>query len=137
MVAQTHRLLLHQPLKKERIAVSEANKLGIPVIAIADTYADPDVLTVPIAGNDDAIRTVTVLSAAMADAAHEARMAMPAEERRRADEAEVTSYSTETGANAPADRGDRDGQKRRPRRKRRTGAGGPAGEGGDTGGDAE
>jgi small subunit ribosomal protein S2 len=127
--------------KKERIAVQEANKLGIPVLAIADTNADPDVLTVPIAGNDDAIRSVTVISAAMADAAHEARMAMPAEERRRSDEAEVTSYSTETGAGAPADRGDRDGQKRRPRRKRRT-TGGPQGaaggaEGGSEGGDAE
>jgi small subunit ribosomal protein S2 len=104
--------------KKERIAVSEANKLGIPVIAIADTNADPDLLTVPIAGNDDAIRSVGVITRAIADAIVEARAALPADERRRADEAEATTYSSETGEQAPADRDDR-GQKRRPRRKRR------------------
>lgn len=103
--------------KKERIAVAEANKLGIPVIAIADTNADPDLITVPIAGNDDAIRSVSVISGAMADAIVEARAAMPADDRRRADEAEATTYSTETGEGAPADREDRN--KRRPRRKRR------------------
>jgi small subunit ribosomal protein S2 len=111
--------------KKEKIAISEANKLGIPVIAIADTNADPDVLTVPIAGNDDAIRSVSVISAAIGDAIIEARAAMPAEARRAADEAEVTVYSTETGTSAPADE-DR-GRRRRPRRKRRPGAGAGAG----------
>jgi small subunit ribosomal protein S2 len=104
--------------KKERIAVNEANKLGIPVIAIADTNADPDLLTVPIAGNDDAIRSVSVISKAIADAIIEARAALPADERRRADEAEATSYSTETGETSPAD-DEKRGQKRRPRRKRR------------------
>jgi small subunit ribosomal protein S2 len=104
--------------KKERIAVNEANKLGIPVIAIADTNADPDLLTVPIAGNDDAIRSVSVISKAISDAIIEARAALPAEDRRRADEAEATSYSTETGETSPADE-DKRGQKRRPRRKRR------------------
>jgi len=111
--------------KKEKIAISEANKLGIPVIAIADTNADPDVLTVPIAGNDDAIRSVTVISGAMSDAIIEARASMPAEARRAADEAEVTVYSTETGTSAPAD--DERGRRRRPRRKRRPGAGAGAG----------
>ena len=43
--------------KKEHIAVDEARKLGIPVVAIVDTNADPDLITVPIAGNDDAIRS--------------------------------------------------------------------------------
>jgi small subunit ribosomal protein S2 len=103
--------------KKERIAVAEANKLGIPVVAIADTNADPDLLTVPIAGNDDAIRSVSVIAGAIADAIVEARAAMPVEDRRRADEAEATTYSSETGESAPADREDR--AKRRPRRKRR------------------
>ena len=116
--------------KKEKIAISEANKLGIPVIAIADTNADPDVLTVPIAGNDDAIRSVTVISGALSDAIIEARAAMPAEQRRAADEAEVTVYSTETGSSAPAD-DDRGRARRRPRRKRRPGA--PAGGGADEG----
>ena len=104
--------------KRERIAVNEANKLGIPVIAIADTNADPDLLTVPIAGNDDAIRSVGVITGAIAEAIREARAAMPADERKRADEAEVTSYSTETGTGAPADE-DRRGGRKRPRRKRR------------------
>jgi small subunit ribosomal protein S2 len=113
--------------KKEKIAISEANKLGIPVIAIADTNADPDVLTVPIAGNDDAIRSVSVISGAIGDAILEARASMPAEARRAADEAEVTVYSTETGTSAPADE-DR-GRRRRPRRKRRPGAGAGAGGG--------
>jgi small subunit ribosomal protein S2 len=101
--------------KRERIAINEANKLGIPVVAIADTNADPDLLTVPIAGNDDAIRSVGVISGAIADSIVEARAAMPADERRRAEEAEVTTYSSETGEAAPADKD----AKRRPRRKRR------------------
>ena len=105
--------------KKERIAVSEANKLGIPVVAIADTNADPDLLTVPIAGNDDAIRSVGVISAAIATSIIEARAAMPADDRRRSDEAEATTYSTETGETAPADDDKKGGQKKRPRRKRR------------------
>jgi small subunit ribosomal protein S2 len=105
--------------KKERIAVNEANKLGIPVIAIADTNADPDLLTVPIAGNDDAIRSVSLITRAISDAITEARAAMPADERRRADEVEATVYSSETGESAPADDDRRGGQKRRPRRKRR------------------
>jgi small subunit ribosomal protein S2 len=118
--------------KKEKIAISEANKLGIPVIAIADTNADPDVLTVPIAGNDDAIRSVSVISGALSDTILEARAAMPADARRAADEAEVTVYSTETGSSAPAD--DDRGRRRRPRRKRRPGAGAPgAGAGADQG----
>ena len=50
--------------KKERIAVSEANKLGIPVVAIVDTNADPDVITVPVPGNDDAIRSVGLITQA-------------------------------------------------------------------------
>lgn len=105
--------------KKERIAVNEANKLGIPVIAIADTNADPDLLTVPIAGNDDAIRSVGLITAAIADAIIEARAAMPAEDRRRADEVEATVYSSETGESSPADDDRRGQQKKRPRRKRR------------------
>jgi small subunit ribosomal protein S2 len=105
--------------KKERIAINEANKLGIPVIAIADTNADPDVLTVPIAGNDDAIRSVGVIAGAIADSIVDARAALPDETRRRSDEAEATTYSSETGETSPADKDDKSGAKRRPRRKRR------------------
>jgi small subunit ribosomal protein S2 len=51
--------------KKERIAVAEANKLGIPVVAIVDTNADPELITVPIPGNDDAIRSVALITASL------------------------------------------------------------------------
>jgi len=54
--------------KKEHIAVSEAKKLGIPVIAILDTNCDPDEVQYPIPGNDDAIRSVSLLTRVVADA---------------------------------------------------------------------
>jgi len=59
--------------KKERIAVAEANKLGIPVVAIVDTNADPELITIPIPGNDDAIRAVSLITAAVSDVISEAR----------------------------------------------------------------
>jgi small subunit ribosomal protein S2 len=54
--------------KKEHIAISEARKLEIPVIAIADTNADPDVIDYVIPGNDDAIRAIKLFTAKIADA---------------------------------------------------------------------
>ena len=59
--------------KKEQIAVSEANKLGIPIVAIVDTNADPDLITVPIAGQRRRDRSVELITAALADAIGEAR----------------------------------------------------------------
>ena len=58
---------------KERIAVSEARKLHIPIVAIVDTNCDPDEIDYVIPGNDDAIRAVKLISAAMADAALEGK----------------------------------------------------------------
>ncbi|WP_157156545.1 MULTISPECIES: 30S ribosomal protein S2 [unclassified Diaminobutyricimonas] len=57
--------------KREHLAVNEATKLGIPVIGILDTNADPDELQYPIPGNDDAIRSVSLLTRIIADAAAE------------------------------------------------------------------
>ena len=54
--------------RKEKIAVAEAHKLGIPVIAIVDTNCDPDEIDYVIPGNDDAIRAVKLISSAMANA---------------------------------------------------------------------
>jgi len=54
--------------KKEYIAVSEANKLGIPVIAIVDTNCDPELIDFPIPGNDDAIRAIRLFASRIADA---------------------------------------------------------------------
>lgn len=59
--------------RKERIAVAEARKLGIPIVAIVDTNCDPDEVDVIIPGNDDAIRAVKLLTGKMADAVLEGR----------------------------------------------------------------
>jgi small subunit ribosomal protein S2 len=59
--------------KKEHIAVTEANKLGIPVVAIVDTNVDPDVIQFPIPGNDDAIRANGLLVRVIAEAVEEGR----------------------------------------------------------------
>ena len=59
--------------RKERIAVAEAHKLGIPIVAIVDTNCDPDEVDYVIPGNDDAIRAVRLIAGAMADAVIEGR----------------------------------------------------------------
>ncbi len=105
--------------KKETIAVKEANNLGIPVIAITDTNADPDVIDYPIPGNDDAIRSVSVITGAIADAIELARRELPPETRRRAEEAEAVTYSTETGTTQEAAGAGDDRKRRRPRRRRK------------------
>ena len=61
--------------KKEHIAVNEARKLGIPVVAILDTNCDPDEVDYPIPGNDDAIRSVALLTRVVADAVAEGLIA--------------------------------------------------------------
>jgi len=101
--------------KKERIAVSEANKLGMPIIAIVDTNADPDVITVPIAGNDDAIRSVELIAKAIADAIIEARREAPV--RQEVEEGESNTYSSDRGMEMAA--GDEDRRRRRRPRRRR------------------
>lgn len=60
---------------KEHLAVDEARKLGIPVVAILDTNCDPDLVDYQIPGNDDAIRAVTLLTRVIADAAAEGLIA--------------------------------------------------------------
>ena len=98
--------------KKEKIAVSEANKLGIPVVAIVDTNADPDVITVPVPGNDDAIRSVSLITGALADVIREARAQVPL--RETVDESEAETWSSDQSGEEDAER-----RRRRPRRKRR------------------
>ena len=100
--------------KKERIAVSEANKLGLPIVAVVDTNADPDLITVPIAGNDDAIRSVELMTRSIANAIAEARREAPV--REEVEEGESYTYSSDRGAEPEGD-GDRK-KKRRPRRRR-------------------
>ena len=59
--------------RKEHIAVSEARKLGIPIVATVDTNCDPDEVDYPIPANDDAIRAVRLITAKMADAVLEGK----------------------------------------------------------------
>ena len=103
--------------KKERIAVSEGNKLGIPIIALVDTNADPDLITVPIAGNDDAIRSVELITKAIADTIAEARREAPVREESEEGAEGAMTYSSERGTEAAGDRGD-ERRRRRPRRRR-------------------
>ena len=113
-LTRTPGLMFVVDAKKEKIAVAEANKLGIPVVAIVDTNADPDVITVPVPGNDDAIRSVSLITAALSDVIKEARAQMPM--REVTEDLEAETYSTDTGSEGDAEA---DRKRRRPRRKRR------------------
>ncbi len=66
--------------RKERNAIMEAHKLGIPVVAIADTNCDPDEIDYPIPGNDDAIRAIKLLASVMANAMIEGKQGEVVEE---------------------------------------------------------
>ena len=59
--------------KREHIAVTEANKLGLPIVAVVDTNCDPDTIRYPIPGNDDAIRATELMARVIGDAASEGR----------------------------------------------------------------
>jgi small subunit ribosomal protein S2 len=115
--------------RKEYIAVREANKLGIPIVAVLDTDCDPGEVDIPIPGNDDAMRSVQILLARLVDAHLEGK----------------ASYSEEAAAEARAneieDADDirtqrkRQGRQRQPPRRGQGGGGGGGGGGGDRGGD--
>jgi small subunit ribosomal protein S2 len=73
---------------RERIAVAEANKLGIPVVAIVDTNCDPEPIDFPIPGNDDAIRAIKLFASRFADAIIEGRQIWESARQQMAPEAE-------------------------------------------------
>ena len=79
--------------KKEHIAVTEANKLGLPIVAVVDTNCDPDVIQYVIPGNDDAIRSGTLMCRVIADAVEEGRLI--ASKRRGASAAPRRTYEEE------------------------------------------
>ena len=86
--------------KKEHLAVAEAHKLGIPVIAILDTNCDPDEVDYKIPGNDDAIRSVTLLTRVIADAIAaglQARSAIAATKEAAAEAARAGAESVASG----------------------------------------
>ena len=76
--------------RKEKIAVAEAKKLGIPIVAIVDTNCDPDDVDYVIPGNDDAIRAVKLIAGAMADAVLEGRQGEQEAAEAAAEEEEET-----------------------------------------------
>jgi len=63
---------------KERIVVAEANRLGIPIVAIVDTNCDPAVIDYPVPGNDDALRSIKLITHVLADAILETERAAEA-----------------------------------------------------------
>ena len=81
--------------KKERNAVLEAKKLGIPVVAIVDTNCDPDDADYIIPGNDDAIRAIKLISAALADAVIEGRQGEQVEAEETSEEAAEVAEATD------------------------------------------
>ena len=83
--------------RKEKIAVSEARKLHIPIVAIVDTNCDPDDVDYVIPGNDDAIRAVKLIASTMANAILEGRQG---EETAAAEAAEAPAAAAEAPAEA-------------------------------------
>jgi len=88
--------------RKERIAVAEARKLGIPIIAIVDTNCDPDEIDYIIPGNDDAIRAIKLITSCLADAVVEGRHLLEAEQ---AEAEEDVESNGEAEATVPDDSG--------------------------------
>ncbi|HWM20934.1 MAG TPA: 30S ribosomal protein S2 [Ilumatobacteraceae bacterium] len=108
--------------KKEHIAVTEANKLGIPVVAVVDTNVDPDVIQFPIPGNDDAIRANSLLTRVIADAVEEGRYIaakrnpIPAPPQRSAEEDAAFEKAQADARNAAAQaQAERDARLRAPK----------------------
>jgi small subunit ribosomal protein S2 len=71
--------------KKEEIAVAEANRLNIPVVAVVDTNCDPDLIAYRVPGNDDAIRAIKLFTAAVADAVLEGKQLLEERQKGQAD----------------------------------------------------
>ena len=102
--------------KKEHIGVTEANKLGIPVIAVVDTNVDPDVVQYPIPGNDDAIRANALMARVIAEAIEEGRyiqgkrnpQAAPAPKRSAEDEAAFAAAQADARRQAAAAQAERE-----------------------------
>ncbi len=116
--------------QKEKIAVAEANKLGIPLIALLDTNGDPDLATVPIPGNDDAIRSVKLITQAISDAVMDGRAQIvekPSDAKSRDEEEMRRKAEAEDAEEVDRDQSRRGGPgrpRRRPRKKKGSDEGG-------------
>jgi len=91
--------------KKESIAVEEARRLAIPIVAIVDTNCDPTGIDYPVPGNDDAIRAVRLITSRMADAVNEGRGTLAKEEAEEAAAASDLPVVTEDEMAEPAEAG--------------------------------
>ena len=83
--------------KKEEIAIKEANRLGIPVVAIVDTDSDPDLVQYPIPANDDAIRSVNLITGVVTDCVLEGLQRVKRKSSNDAEEAVLAAASAEGG----------------------------------------
>ncbi len=98
-------------IRREEIAVREARKLGIPIIAIVDTNCDPDLVDFPIPGNDDAIRSIRLITGKIAEAVKEGLALREAKEKEqieaamvveKAEEGETVAVATTEAATEPS-----------------------------------
>ncbi len=76
-------------VKKEHIAVDEARKLGIPIYAIVDTNCDPDLIDYPIPANDDAVKSIELITSSIADTIEDTKQTIEVKRMQREDEAEA------------------------------------------------
>jgi small subunit ribosomal protein S2 len=105
-------------LPKEHIAVAEARRLGIPVVAIADTNSDPELIEYPIPGNDDAIRSIKLFANLVSDAYLEGKVLYEQRLRSETDKASDTAKEEKTTQEeAPKRRGQRPGGRGAPEAK--------------------
>ncbi len=84
--------------RKEHLAIREANRLGIPVIGLVDTNADPDPIDFPIPGNDDALRSIKLIAQTITDTVLEAREALGKEKSEAAEGGDETAGEVEAAA---------------------------------------
>jgi len=101
--------------KREEIAVREANRLNIPIVAICDTNADPDLVSYPIPGNDDAIRSIRLIIAILTESIIVGRQRFlaqqpPASEQAAADDATTAERLEANNGSPPADSSGKDGE---------------------------
>jgi small subunit ribosomal protein S2 len=86
--------------KKEKNAINEARKMGITTVALIDTDCDPDVVDLPIPGNDDSIRSIELVAARLADAILEGKAQTATEAQASAEGADVAAAESGEGAKA-------------------------------------
>jgi small subunit ribosomal protein S2 len=88
--------------KREHIAVKEAQRMGVATVALIDTDSDPDVVDLPIPGNDDSIRSIELVLSRAADAILEGKAALPPEQQGQARPRPPVTAGAANGPNAPA-----------------------------------